>query len=87
MAELVEVRTLRQHDGPEGQKWAGDVYKRNNVDADHLVRLGVVEVVGPAKEPDAAKSESAPTNKMEVAVSNKTEAPSKRKPRKASVAL
>ncbi|MGQ4273408.1 hypothetical protein [Terrihabitans sp. B22-R8] len=48
MAAAVSARSLRPHDGPEGQKWPGDVYERSQSDAVLLTSKRVVEVVATA---------------------------------------
>lgn len=80
MVDSVRVRTLRQHDGPEGQKWQGDEYERSRLDAEQLAKLGVVEIIGKSDKPKSVprasagkKSEGAPANKAEPAPANKAE--------------
>ena len=41
----MKVRTRRQHYGSQGQKWEGDEYEINEVDAKTLIDMGVVEEV------------------------------------------
>ena len=86
MVDRVRVRTLRQHDGPEGQKWQGDEYERSRLDAEQLEKIGVVAIIGEADEPKSnppaltptptpagVKGEGAPANKAEPKPANKAE--------------
>lgn len=81
MVDRVRVRTLRQHDGPDGQKWQGDEYERTKPDAEYLSGLGVVEIVTREKKSPASaktpagkpKSETPPQNKSEQPPTNKAE--------------
>ncbi len=43
--ELIEVRTLRQHDTVDGMKAPGECYTRPKAEAEQLAARGVVELV------------------------------------------
>lgn len=78
MVDKVKVRTLRQHDGSEGQKWEGDEYERTVADARLLEASGVVKIIGklPSAKAEATsetKVEPAPQNKAEPAPDNKAD--------------
>ena len=56
-AALVKVRTLREHNGPEGMKVAGDEYQRTKEDAEQLVARGIVELATARKQSGRRRSE------------------------------